>query len=185
MRGTLTTLLLGGLLAWPCVVHAQERAQEARRIPVPELFWAISQLIPSPEIAISDGQVHAGMRWQITPLSLSWGVDQKPLRWFLVEPAARHAGSFEVFASPEFLGGASPGTDWMARAGGRFYFPLWQRGENLSCSLGGSYYFASDHQGVSAEVGFYTLYGVLGLLVTYSPGFDRRALITTLNIRYF
>jgi hypothetical protein len=63
--------------------------------------------------------------------------------------------------------------------------PLIEHGEILSWSIGSSAYLAADGGGVSGDVGIYTLFGTLGLIVTVSPWLARREVITALNLRYF
>lgn len=148
--------------------------------------WLVLQAVPSPMLVYGSGDVHAGMRWQVTPLSLSWGVAKGPVRAFLVEPIARHSGSIELYASPEIMGGApSGGTPWVLRAGSRAYFPLRGRGESMSWSLGGSYYRAAGGDGFAADLGVYAFFGIFGLTVTVAPEMRRREIILALNFRYF
>jgi hypothetical protein len=171
------------LIVSPSSAHAGP-AQDSRQIPAPALIWSVTQLIPSPELAASDGQVHAGLRWELTPLLLSFGVTEHPVRALRVDPIARHAGSVGFYLAPEFLDRGNGRVPWLGRAGGRLYLPLWQRGENFSMSLGGSAYVTDHATGGSAELGLYTLYGVLGLQLTYSPNLYGGQWVSTLSIRY-
>lgn len=148
-------------------------------------IWAGAQLVPSPLLITGDRHVGAGLRWQVTPLLISFGVQKRPLRLFFVPPIARHSGSLELHASPEWACCApDDGTSWLLRTGVRAYLPLMKHGEALSLSLGGSYHFA-DRRGFAGDVGVYTLQGVLGLNVTVSPALRWREVVTALSIRFF
>ena len=152
------------------------------------LPWLLVQLVPSPELWIGPGEAHLGLRWQVTPLLYSFGINRKlsPWRAFVVEPLTRHAGSIELFGSPEYI--ARPGAlgeRWMLRGGVRAYFPLLHRGDYMSCSLGGSAVYAREQLGASYEAGVYTLFGALGAQVTYTPTAALRSTTFTISIRYF
>jgi hypothetical protein len=165
----------------------------------PVVIWLATQLVPSPEIAVSRGagggdDALFGLRWQLTPVLWSFGAHRgiSPVRAFLVEPMVRHSGSVELFASPEYLAlhdtTGSPADQWFIRPGVRAYFPLAQHGEYLSCSLGTSYAWnvgPAGHSGAAWEAGMYTLFGVLGVQVTYSPTREPADVIATLSFRYF
>jgi hypothetical protein len=151
------------------------------------LEWAIWQLVPSPQLGVGDG-ARFGLRWQITPLLYSFATDARlnRWRWLVAEPIVRQSGSLELFASPEYLaldGGA--GARFGVRGGLRSYFGLIGRGDNLSVSLGGSYFHFRDADGFSLEAGAYVLFGGLGLVVTYAPTFDAAPWLVTLRLRYF
>lgn len=156
------------------------------------LPWLLVQLVPSPALWIGPGGTRFGVRWQVTPVLYSFGINRKlsPWRAFIVEPLTRHAGSIELFGSPEYVAGsgAAPG-GWMLRGGARAYFPLLERGETLSCSLGGSAVHARvharDHVAASYEAGLYTLFGGLGVQVTVTPTAALRSTTITLSLRYF
>ncbi|CAN5521493.1 hypothetical protein BH09MYX1_BH09MYX1_15220 [soil metagenome] len=148
--------------------------------------WAATQLVPSPLFVMGSSGAGGGVRWQVTPLLVSWGIVAKPVRSFIVDPIARHSGSIELFAAPEWLSRApNDATGWIARGGVRITMPLEGRGETLSWSIGGSYYRASGGDGFSAELGVYFLYGVFGFTVTFSPTLADREIIHALTIRYF
>jgi hypothetical protein len=148
--------------------------------------WTVGQLIPSPLLVIGERHAGGGMRWQLTPLLFSFGIAARPLRSFVVSPIARHSGSIELHVSPEWAC-CAPGADhgWLARAGLRAYLPWLEHGEVLSWSVGASGYYAADGFGPAADLGIYTLFGVLGLTVTVSPWLSQREVITSLNFRYF
>lgn len=153
----------------------------------PSLEWALWQLIPSPELGVGGG-ARFGLRWQLTPLLYSFATDARldRWRWLVAEPIVRQSGSLELFASPEYLaleGGAA--ARFGVRGGLRAYLGLVGRGDNLSLSLGASYFHFRDADGPALEAGAYVLFGALGLVLTYSPTFDAAPWITTLRLRYF
>jgi hypothetical protein len=153
----------------------------------PSLEWAVWQLVPSPQLGVGDG-ARFGLRWQLTPLLYSFATDARldRWRWLVVEPIVRQSGSVELFVSPEYLaldGGAA--ARFGVRGGARAYFGLLGRGDNLSVSLGASYYHFRDAEGLAVEAGAYVLFGGLGLVVTHSPGFDAAPWLLTLRLRYF
>lgn len=148
--------------------------------------WAAAQLIPSPLLVVGKQHVGGGVRWQLTPLLYSFGIAERPWRTFLVSPIARHSGSIEVHVSPEWaccVGGER--SSWLVRSGLRLYLPLLEHGEQLSWSLGGSYYRAAGGGGIAADLGLYTFNGMLGLNLSVSPALTRRELIAAFTIRVF
>ena len=165
----------------------------------PSLLWIAAQLVPSPEVAVgrvrevgASGESEVtttapafGLRWQITPLVWSWGVNRRVSRWrwFVVDPLARHSGSLEASASFEyFWGHVEKG---IVRPGVRAYFPLVQRGEYLSASFGTSTYLFDDKVRVAYDVGAYVLSGLFGLQATIAPDNGPLTAIGTFRIRYF
>lgn len=183
-------VLLAAALAPRSAAAVDERTPTPREMSVPLAVgaWGIAQLLPSPLLVVGKEHVGSGVRWQLTPLLFSFGVAQSPLRSFIVSPIARHSGSIELHVSPEWACCAadSSRSSWLGRAGLRLYLPLLEHGERLSWSIGGSYYHAFDgRDGAAIDVGMYTLFGVLGVNITVSPGLARREVIGALNIRYF
>ncbi|HEY0464307.1 MAG TPA: hypothetical protein VGC79_08870 [Polyangiaceae bacterium] len=151
--------------------------------------WAVAQLIPSPLLVIGKEHVGGGLRWQLTPLLYSFGIAERPVRTFLVSPIARHSGSIELHVSPEWACCApDEQSSWLVRLGLRLYLPLLEHGEQLSWSVGGSYYHAAgggDQNGGAADLGLFTFNGAFGLNVTVSPWLTRREVLTALTIRLF
>jgi hypothetical protein len=99
---------------------------------------------------------------------------------------ARLSGSLELFVAPEWTccaGGARDG--FLVRGGLRGYLPLLEHGETLALSLGGSYHRNARVGGPSFDLGLHTLFGMLGLVATVSPGLEGRQLSLALSIRYF
>ncbi len=193
-RGVLRLSRASGVLLASAVIIAagHVRAEDARPAgprlsPVAAAgIWAVAQLVPSPLLVTGSNHVGGGVRWQITPFVYSFGVAAHPIRLFVVEPVARHAGAVELYASPEWACcAANDATSWMGRLGLRVYLPILDYGESLSWSLGGSYYRAGDGDGIAFEAGAYTLFGVVGISVTVAPTLKRREVISALTIRYF
>jgi hypothetical protein len=156
----------------------------------PSLVWVLTQLVPSPEIALesTNGDVVSrfGLRWQVTPVLYSFGINRRlsPWRALIVEPIVRQSGSVELFLSPELFTGSLWGSA-MVRAGVRSYFPILAKGEELSVSLGTSYTSLNGVSGMAYEAGVYFLYGTLGLQLTYSPSPSPVPWIATFRFRYF
>ena len=154
----------------------------------PSLMWAAVQLIPSPEWITSTDGLKFGMRWQVTPLLYSFGINKKlsPWRYLIAEPLVRQSGSIELFFTPEYLNIKDKFKDmWLFRGGARVYIPLWQRGEYMSASLSASYYNFNGINGISYEGGIYLFAGILGFQTTYSPSFTNSEWIFTIRLRYF
>ena len=157
--------------------------------PYPTLLWISAQLIPSPELIFrKSGGPRLGLRWQITPLLYSFGINKRvnPWRCLIVEPIVRQNGSIELFFTPEWINLTEQfSTNWLFRGGLRLYFPLYRYGEYLSGSLATSYYNYNGQQGLSYEGGIYIFFGILGLQATYSPDMTEAPWILTLRLRYF
>ena len=153
------------------------------------MLWLGSQLIPSPEWSFrKGGGADFGLRWQVTPLLYSFGINKKlsPWRYFIVEPFVRQSGSIELYITPEYINyDADFSEKWLWRIGSRAYIPLYQHGEYWSASIGASFYDFQGKQGWTAEVGTYVIYGILGLQVSYSPELTERPWMLTLRIKYF
>lgn len=151
------------------------------------LVWAFLQLVPSPGFTVGDSGAHGTMTWQFTPLLYSWAMDRRlvPFRFFVVEPIVRQSGSVELFLSPEYVGRGAFEDSWGFRAGARAYFPITERGDGLSWSLGLSAFHFADETTPSLDAGIYTLFGGLGLVASLAPwATDARAGLS-LRIRYF
>jgi len=138
----------------------------------PTPLWILTQLVPSPEVAIGDGVARFGLRWQVTSLLYSFGINRRvsPWRVLVVEPLVRQSGSVELYMSPEYLVyGRGFGDGWLWRAGVRSYLPLIERGDYLSVSVGSSFYAFAGHTAVAYEAGVYGLFGIIGAQLTWSP----------------
>ena len=154
----------------------------------PTLAWLLTQLIPSPELAIGDDGAAFGLRWQVVPLSYSFGIDRRlsPFRAFVVEPLVRTSGSLELFVAPEYLAiDERLSHRFGVRIGARAHFPLIERGDYLSISLGTAYVRFPERESASYQFGAYLLFGFLGLEQSILPAFDEARWIGTLNVRFF
>jgi hypothetical protein len=189
---------IGGWLS--SVLPARAAAEEAEHapparerpddpIPTPTLPWAATQLVPSPELVDVRGSLRAGVRWQVTPVLYSFGVNRHvtPWRFLIVEPNVRQSGSIESFVSPEvlLLRRRRRELDFGVRSGMRTYFPLLERGATLSCSIGAATTYFDRRAAVAYEAGIYGLYGIIGLQVAYAPSGLPANTMFTLRLRYF
>jgi hypothetical protein len=169
------------------VVYADPgRVREPAVTPTPA--WLLTQLIPSPELGVGDAGSAFGLRWQLTPLAHSFGIDARlsPWRYFVVEPIVRHSGSIELFVSPEYLA-IDPkfSRRFGARAGVRSYFPVIQRGDYLSLSLGAAYLHIAGHDAVAYEGGVHALFGFIGVTLSFVPALEPAPVIVALVVRSF
>ncbi len=188
LRNLLSIAAVAALLAPARTVFAEPPAEATPPGVHPTLPWAALQLVPSPEWMGDGSRGYAGMRWQVTPLLYSFGINRKlfPWRTLIAEPTVRHSGSIELFFSPEYLG--KPGSfaeRWLFRGGVRSYFPLIDKGESLSASIGASLLHFDHHVGAAWSAGVYTLYGFVGAEITYCPTPELRSTTLTLSLRMF
>jgi len=180
----------------PKVIAPVDRQYVYSDVPIHPTFpWLGLQLLPSPEVAFgnvrpagkTDAEIETafGLRWQLTPVLWSWGVNRRVTRWrfFVVDPLARHSGSIEIPLNLEYIWGH---VDRMVvRPGVRAYFPLAHRGEYLSMSLGTSTYAYDEQMRVAYDAGLYILYGTLGIQATVAPNHGPLSAIGTIRIKYF
>src|SRR5262245_4393445 len=152
------------------------------------LAWVLTQLLPRAELAVGDDGAAFGIRWHVVPLLYSFGIDRRlsPFRAFVVEPLVRTSGSLELFVAPEYL--------WIDdrvaqrfgfRTGLRAHFPLIEKGDYLSVSLGTAYARFADRESASYQFGAYLLFGFLGFEESFLPALDEARFVTTLNVRFF
>ena len=152
------------------------------------LSWVFLQLVPSPELALGNDGALFGLRWQLTPFSYSFGIDRRlsPFRAFVVEPLFRTSGSLEVFFSPEYLALDAPESRRFGfRTGVRAFFPVVERGEYVSISLGAAYARFGAVEAATYQVGAYILFGFVGLEQSFAPALAEARSITTFNLRFF
>jgi len=164
----------------------------------PSLAWTLTQFIPSPELGIgrvrvidpngvatTETDVSFGMRWQVTPILWSWGTNRHINRWryVVIDPLARNAGSIAFDTKLEYFFGEV--SRFIVRPGVHATFPLWQRGEYLSASLGTSIYQYDDTMRVSYDGGIYALFGIVGAELNYAPTNAALRYVATFRIRYF
>lgn len=164
------------------MILAVSRAEEPRIHPT--VPWVAAQLLPSPELTLAD-DAGFGLRWQVTPVSYSFGLHRSlsPWRSFIVEPLARQGGSVELHVSPEWL--TALDDEFGMRFGLRSYFPLVERGEYLSVSLGTSFLRFGSESAQAYEAGLYVLSGFVGLEVAYAPALDPARFILAMKVRAF
>lgn len=169
------------MLAIPLIL-AVASAEEPRIHPT--LPWVAAQLLPSPELTLAK-EPGFGLRWQVTPLSYAFGLHRSlsPWRSFIVEPLTRQGGSIELHVSPEYLSALDE--RFGMRFGVRGYFPLVERGEYLSLSLGSSFLRFGSESAQAYEAGVYVLSGFVGLEVAYAPALDPARFILALKVRAF
>src|SRR5688572_3505017 len=120
--------------------------------------WLVTQLIPSPEIAVGVDGAAFGLRWQMVPVLYSFGIDTRlsPFRAFVVEPLVRTSGSLELFVAPEYLAIQDRLSDRFGfRAGVRAHFPVIEKGDYLSVSLGTAYARFKGRESASYQFGAY------------------------------
>ncbi len=170
-------------------VHAEPRRATATAPGTKvTLAWFLTQLIPSPEIAVGENGAVFGLRWQVVPFLVSFGIDRRlsPFRAFVVEPLVRSSGSFELFVAPEYLAmDESLSRRFGFRAGVRAHFPILEKGDYLSLSLGTAYVRFGDRESASYQFGAYVLFGFLGFEQSIVPALDEARWIGTFNVRFF
>ena len=152
------------------------------------LAWFLTQLIPSPEIAAGVNGAAFGLRWQVVPFLVSFGIDRRlsPFRAFVVEPLVRTSGSLELFVAPEYLAiDERLSHRFGFRAGVRAHFPIIEKGDYLSLSLGTAYVRFGASESASYQFGAYLLFGFLGFEQSIVPALDEARWIGTFNVRFF
>ncbi|MBI2392189.1 MAG: hypothetical protein HYV09_21555 [Deltaproteobacteria bacterium] len=158
-------------------------ARAADHHPTPTIPWIVAQGIPSPGVAGDREGRTLSLRWQVTPLLWSWGIHRRAsrrFRLFVVEHSMRGSGSFEVWIGPEWL---RDEPRWLARGGLRSHFPVAQRGEALSMSIGTGAWTDGRSSGPVLEFGAYVLFGLFGVQVSHAPGLARAEWTVTFSVR--
>ncbi|MEM9190605.1 MAG: hypothetical protein AAGF12_15575 [Myxococcota bacterium] len=150
--------------------------------------WALIQLVPSFQLAYGDDGVHWGLRWQASPLLISWGIHSalNPVRLFVAEPLVRYSGSAELFVTGEYFhldGNARERL--MFRGGARIHLPIHHQGENVAWSFGVAYARLGADQGPSFETGIHVFSGVFGLTVVVNPLHTETRGSLVLSLRFF
>lgn len=166
----------------------RDERDEASTTPRPSVVWMLAQLVPSPELVQGEAVTRFGLRWQVTPLLYSFGVNRRvsPWRTLIVEPLVRQGGSIELFLGPEYIPYGRTALDSLLwRVGVRSYFPVLEYGDYLSVSIGTSYFAFADRSGAAYEAGIYALFGMIGAQFTWSPTGGPATSIATLRLRYF
>lgn len=126
------------------------------------------QLLPNLAIGIDRDRAAIGGRLRLTPVLLSVGMVGAP-RWrsLAVEALERNAGSVELVLQGELYHRARGRGVVRALLVGTF--PLLERGEQLSMSLGVGVASELTSVAASAEIGLYTMGGTLGINLAISP----------------
>ncbi len=160
--------------------------------------WALLQTIPSityfEDRNENNNSYKFGLQWQVIPFSYSFNANKYLSRYnfFFILPVKRYAGSAELFFQPEYITGDFKYSDlkkFMYKSGVRAVFPISQKGEYLSFSLGAGYYNQRTNEnkiidGITYEAAIYSFFGMLGLKFNYNQNAASR-LNFGLYIKYF
>lgn len=173
MTRRLCVLLVGvsGLTLWPPHGIADER----HPFPYPTLTWAALQFIPSPGLVVDREEPAFAAQWSVTPVLYSFGMHRRlsPWRSGVVEPFVRHGGSAELRGGLDYFALTPRFADrFGARVGLRSTWPILERGESLSWSVGTSLSWFDGKAAVGYEAGLHTLLGTLGAVIGLSPAPD-------------
>ena len=144
--------------------------------------WTLFQAIPSPMLFEDNNNNNAtvkfGLQWQVTPVLYSFNSNKyvSHFNFFFINPVKRFSGSVELFFQPEYVPGGFKYSDlnrFMFKSGARLNLPVFHKGEYLSFSLGGGYYYNKTTSGelidgMTYEAGVYSFFGMLGLKFNYN-----------------
>lgn len=138
--------------------------------------WTLLQMIPNPVFFHdgneADNRLRFGLRWNITPLNISFFPNKYVSRYqlFKIDPVRRFTGSAELFVQPELTTGEFKYSNlekFGISTGIRTLFPIIEKGENLAVSIGGKLNYRKDknnsnntHYGI--ETGVYFFGGIVG-----------------------
>jgi hypothetical protein len=150
--------------------------------------WALLQGVPSvtyfEDRNNTDSRLKFGLEWQVVPASYSFNTNSylSKFNFFFIDPVKRFSGSVELFFQPEFIPGGFKYSDlnkFMFKTGARVVFPLWQKGEYLSFSLGSGYCYqkrisGEARGGATYEASIYSFFGMLGLKFNYNQNAQSR-----------
>ena len=156
--------------------------------------WGLLQLIPSPTFyQDSNGdnaRIQFGFKWNITPINISFNPNKyvSPVQIFMVSPVRRITGSAELFVQPELATSSliySNISVFGLSVGSRIILPIYEKGENLSFSIGGKYTYRKNcledkNYYYGAEAGLYFFAGMIGL--QYTHNFETK---TKYNISFY
>jgi len=160
--------------------------------------WTLLQLLPSPTLfQDSDGKnarVQFGFQWHFIPINISFNPNKyvSPVQSFFIYPARRFSGSAEIFVQPELATASFSYAKLRVlgiSAGPRIIIPVFEKGENLSISLGGKYTYrknfgtGNDHY-YGVEGGLYMFGGMFGLQYTQNFNTNTKYNIS-LYLKYF
>ena len=160
--------------------------------------WGLLQLIPSPTFFQDSDNDNArilfGFKWHITPINISFNPNKyvSPVQFLMINPVRRFTGSAEIFLQPEL---ATASFDYSnvsvfgISTGPRIILPIYEKGENLSFSIGGKFTYRKNFSGgkdyyYGAEAGLYIFGGMLGL--QYTQNFETNTKYNfNIYIKYF
>jgi hypothetical protein len=183
MRGTSSWTRRAVGLAVAAATCAQPARVHAG--PEPGVAWFATQLVPSPSWGGDRRERSFGLRWQLTPVLWSWGIHHRApsrTRFFVVEPSYRHTGAIELAVEPEWRA-RTAGGPFLARAGVRAYFPIFERGEGLSVSTAALYAVDRDGLAPGVAVGLHALFGLIGIELAHAPGLAAAEWSITAKVR--
>jgi len=181
------------------IINYQLKSQIAGEKPVTEILtWTLIQFIPSPSFYEDNNgknsRLQFGLKWNITPVNYSFNANKLVSKWsfFKVTPLRRHGGSVELFTQPEWTTSSFKYSDlkrFSISPSIRFYAPLVEYGEYLSCSLGLKYSFRQGESGNSKdtfglELGTYSFFGIAGFNFTYNFTNESRYNFS-INLKYY
>jgi hypothetical protein len=160
--------------------------------------WILVQAIPSPSFYQDNNKEHSrlqfGLKWNITPLNYSFNANRmvSPVQFFKVNPMRRYGGSAELFVQPEWTTSDFIYSDlgrFSVSPGIRFFIPIVEYGEYLSCSAGMKYTFRKNKQRgnenvFGIELGSYTFFGIIGFNYTYNFA-DEGKYNFSINLKYY
>ncbi|MEO8666194.1 MAG: hypothetical protein ABI462_11940 [Ignavibacteria bacterium] len=186
MKRTIRPLLFLFLILNSSILFSQSKGDEEKITDVEDvskrnISWMISQLIPSPTWLNDKSSLTFALRWQLTPLNISFSNNKyvSPVQFFFVNPMRRYTGSLEFFVQPELATGSLNNSGFNkvgVGVGSRINIPVKNLGEHLYMSFGGKYTFRKNnienkngYYGI--EGGVYAIFGVVGLQFNYN--FDK------------
>ena len=147
-------------------------ADERHPFPYPTLPWVALQLVPSPGVVVDRGQAALAAAWSVTPVLYSFGIHRRlsPWRAGVVEPIVRHSGSVEIRGGLDYFALTPRFRDrFGGRVGLRSTWPIFERGESLSWSVGTWMSWFDGRAVAGYELGVHTLLGILGAVVGVAP----------------
>jgi len=156
--------------------------------------WGLLQLVPSPtffqDSDDNNARIQFGLKWHITPINISFNPNKyvSPVQMFMINPVRRFTGSAEIFVQPELAVYSFKYSElsiFGISTGPRIILPIYEKGENLSFSIGGKYTYRKNFSGdrdyyYGVEAGLYFFGGLIGL--QYTHNFDTR---TKYNFNFY
>ena len=145
--------------------------------------WTILQSLPSltfyEDRLGSNSTLRTGLQWQVIPISYTFKPNKylSNLNFFYIKPVKRFSGCAELYYEPEYIFGGfkyAPIKSFMFKSGCRAVFPLTEKGEYLSFSIGAGINYEKHLSGdtkysASYELALYSFFGMLGAKFNYNP----------------